>query len=477
MSHQDLDAPTQVQGFVSASEDALPEVDGYEIIREIGRGGMGCVYLAKQNSLDRLVALKMFHSDDPELAQVLVQEAQIVGKFEHPLIVPVIEVNVARQPWFFSMGYVGGEDLARKLVRGVIEPGQVVDIGIKLCEAVQYAHENNVLHLDIKPANILMDHQGQPRLTDFGLAALRATKPEGVFGTPQFMSPEQVLGKDDLGPQTDVYSIGAVLYAALTGSPPIVAIDQKDLALRIVSRQPRAIRDFGVRVPDGLSAIIFQCLEKSPAKRYASAESLRADLVAFRSGEPIKARPPSFLSRIVLFLRHHIFAASVSGSIVILLLVLVAWLLFGYFKQVRDYNQLQSQYDTLRGSLELLDRRQRIALESAVAKDHFEQGKVLLAGKPAAEAVLASIEEGEQPAKMLLDILTEFATLTGIDINELEPEQAAKAVLDSFRANYNRVTSKVDLENGEAGSAENPDSGNFIPTDNSQSHSSTAPDQ
>lgn len=433
MAQQHLDAATQVQGLVHESSESVLDCPGYEILRELGRGGMGCVYLAKQTTLDRLVALKTIRSADASLAAILLQEAKIVGQLEHPAIVPVIEVNVESQPWFFSMAYVGEEDLARRIIRRVLEPKEVVELGITLCDAIHYAHSQGVLHLDIKPANILLDRKGNPKLTDFGLAAVHQSNRQGVFGTPQFMSPEQVVGAEELKPTTDVYSLGAVLYSALTGSPPIAAANQEDLAMRVVSHRPRNFKDFGLSVPVELAAIIMQCLEKQPQRRYASADALKADLVAYQAGEPIKARPPSLYSRVVFFLRHHILAASVSSSVVILLLLLVGWVVANFFTQSMELQELQDRYSTLRGRLSLLDRQTRFEIEAAVAQEHFDQGKILLAGKPAAEAVIAAADGNEAPNEMLVEILREYAKLTEFDYEpDWDPRTLAQALLDGM---------------------------------------------
>lgn len=355
-----LDLPTQVSaccpglGNYFLVDSQLPSIAGYEIVREIGRGGMGVVYLAKQLSLNRLVALKsIVPRSGAEFSELLISEAQIVGKLNHAAIVPIYEASMTGAIWYFSMGLVAGEDLAHRLARGVLSVRQVTSIATTICDALEHAHQNGVLHLDIKPGNILLDVTDAPKLTDFGLAAIHANRirtndnsKQSTF-TPQFMSPEQALGATEVSAASDIYSLGAVMYAALVGRPPIVSANYEDLVLRVISQSPSSLRQFGLRIPRPLDAIILKCLQKNPSQRYASALDLKNDLLAFASGQPVSARPTSLLANLEYQLRRHVLAASVSGSAVLLLLVLASMIVLRSWSQSTQIIALQTDNDRL----------------------------------------------------------------------------------------------------------------------------------
>lgn len=347
--------------------------EGYEVLREIGRGGMGVVYLARQTSLDRLVAIKTFISQDLQdtRGDLLKKEARLVSRLDHPAIVPVYEVNIDASPAYFSMAYVSGENLAASISRQVLGAEATARLGERIADALNHAHHANVLHLDIKPANVLLDSKGDPKLTDFGLAALLDAPEEcnGIVGTPQFMSPEQALGKNqELTVASDIYSLGAVLYACLVGRPPIVASDKGDLILRIVSQPPVPLARFGLRVPRPLEAIVLKCLGKDPRQRYSSAEELRDDLNRFLSGDPVQARAPGVWAMLGYYLRRHVLATSVSGSVVLLLLAMVGWMTIQFVSQNRELVVLRESSIQASQTLDIYER----LIESAVAKSSAE---------------------------------------------------------------------------------------------------------
>lgn len=441
-SISDLDAVTQVSAVGVQPGDCqpcVPIIPGYEILREIGRGGMGLVCLARDVNLDRHVALKTFHAgNDANLVELLQEEARVSGKLEHPAIVPVYHVNPTSKPAYFSMAFVDGEDLARRVSRQVLEPRDAAELGAKIAEAMHHAHQQGVLHLDIKPANILLDRKGEPRVTDFGLFALLSSKKlEGVGGTPQFMAPEQAVGETEkLSPASDVYSLGAVLFAAMSGRPPLVASNEQDLILKVVSARPRPLSSYGLRIPLALDAIVMKCLEKNPEDRYTTALELKEDLHRFLNDEPTVARPPGIMDRSYFFLKQHVFAASVSGSVVLVLLAAVAAMFAGLSRhnailqaEVTSFEEMMGkQQSQFRSALLRHTEDERTHLKITedfaveMARDWYARNDLDKAAFCAAEALLAAYELGTPPSAEIEKILLEHATSNSNSKSETKAE-------------------------------------------------------
>lgn len=324
-----LDAETQLGEGLEVLGATVPVIPGYEVIRELGRGGMGVVYLARDHTLDRLVALKTFKvTKGQDTCQLLTAEARLSGRLNHSAIVPIFEVNAEGVTPYFAMAYIDGEDLTRRIGQQVYAPMDAARLGAQVASAIAHAHAAGVLHLDLKPANILLARDGSPKVTDFGLFAFISDNTQcsdGVIGTPQFMSPEQALqDTESLGPASDVYSIGAVLYASITGRPPLVASNNQELVMKVASQRPRHLQTLVSKVPVSLDTIVMKCLEKSPSKRYESAEALQKDLEAYCEGRPIDARPTGLIGKMRYQFEKHVLAASVSGSLVLLLVLFCA---------------------------------------------------------------------------------------------------------------------------------------------------------
>lgn len=288
----------------------------YELLEELGHGGMGVVYRARQTNLGRDVAVKMILRGQLATAQDrrrFFVEAEATAKLNHPNIVPVYEVGEIEGRPYFSMQLIRGETLAAKIVDGPLSNREAARIMIPICRAVNYAHEQGILHRDIKPSNILIDESGRPRLTDFGLAKQAGvheslTRTGAVLGTPTYMSPEQANGRvDAVGPRSDVYSIGTVLYHILTGRPPLVANSPVELALKILEQDPPAPRLLEPKIDRDLEMIVVRCLQKPPDLRYESAAALANDLEAFMRDEPIAARSGQFAQIVARVFRetHH----------------------------------------------------------------------------------------------------------------------------------------------------------------------------
>jgi tRNA A-37 threonylcarbamoyl transferase component Bud32 len=294
--------PTVAEGEILA--EAAPVLGtvqyfgDYELLEEIARGGMGVVFKARQVSLDRIVALKMILSgqlaNETDVRRFY-QEAQTAANLQHPNIVAIHEVGQHEGQHYFSMDYVEGHSLAELVRDHPLPPRQAVRYVRVIAEAVHFAHGRGVLHRDLKPSNVLIDAQGEPRVTDFGLAkridrdaSLTATG--AVVGTPSYMPPEQASGKRGrLGPASDVYALGAVLYELVTGRPPFRAATAMDTLLQVLEAEPASPRLLNPAISRDLETVILKCLAKDPARRYASAGELGEDLQALLDGRPVRA--------------------------------------------------------------------------------------------------------------------------------------------------------------------------------------------
>jgi hypothetical protein len=276
----------------------------YEILAEIGRGGMGVVYRVRQQSLNRVVALKMLLPGSLATAADLQRfrtEAEATAGLRHPNIVTVHEVGEFDSCHYYSMDFIDGVSLAQRLSEGPL-PGRVAArYVLAVARAMHHAHQHGILHRDLKPSNILIDRNDEPHVTDFGLAKrLHAdrgqTRTGAVLGTPGYMAPEQAAGRTrDLGPATDVYGLGAVLYECLTGRPPFHAETAVDTMMQVVERDPAPPSLLNPNVERDLQTICLKCLEKDPRNRYASAEAVAEDLRRFLDGESISASSVNLL--------------------------------------------------------------------------------------------------------------------------------------------------------------------------------------
>ncbi len=281
---------------------------GYELLAEVARGGMGVVYKARHTALDRIVALKLVltgsDASENELSRFQI-EAKAAARLDHPHIVPVYEIGEHEGQHFFSMGFVDGPSLSVRLAKGgPLPPREAADLLRKVAEAVDYAHRQGIIHRDLKPGNVLLTPSGEPKVTDFGLAkrldsehSLTATGQ--VLGTPAYMAPEQAHGdKAVIGPATDVYSLGATLFAALTGRPPFTATAIHELLIQVTEEPPPAPRTINPKVPAALEAICLKCLAKEPADRYASAGALAEDLQRFLDSKRVNASRRSSVAKV-----------------------------------------------------------------------------------------------------------------------------------------------------------------------------------
>jgi hypothetical protein len=299
---------------------------GYAIEKELGRGGMGVVYLARSVALQRPCALKMIlagvHSGDGEV-QRFQTEAQDIARLQHPGIVQVFEIGEHDGKPFMALEFCGGGSLDAVLAKNPLPPRDAAMLVKKIAAAVQTAHEAEVLHRDLKPANILLTKKGEPKVTDFGLAKKLdeqgATSTGSVMGTPSYMPPEQANGDKAIGPSADVYALGAILYECLTGRPPFRAATPLDTLLQVISDEPVPPRQLNAGVPVDLETICLKCLQKDPTRRYASAQQLGDDLKHWLKGEPIRGRPVGTVERAVKWVRSNVAVSLLAAAVLLVL--------------------------------------------------------------------------------------------------------------------------------------------------------------
>jgi WD40 repeat protein len=305
-----------------------PAIRGYEPLYELGRGSMGVVWLARDLALGRLVALKLIAAGaDPRSGARLLREGRAIAQLRHPNIVAVHALAQAGETTFLAMDFFEGGDLQTRLQNQPLAPRAAAALIRKMADALAHAHAAGVLHRDLKPSNILLDETGEPHLADFGLAAplLGAgdlTSPGQVAGTPGFLAPELLGGADRSSLQSDLYGLGAVLYVCLTGRAPFIGESTAAILVQLVDGEPPPPRLLNPAVPRDLETICLKCLEKSPARRYVSADALRDDLDRFQRDEPLEARPVSRWEKGVRWCRRKPALATVSALAVSLLLIL-----------------------------------------------------------------------------------------------------------------------------------------------------------
>ncbi|MFO0871938.1 MAG: serine/threonine-protein kinase [Pirellulales bacterium] len=419
-----VDTPTlAVDATTSARPGAKVRYFGdYEVLEEIARGGMGVVYKARQVNLKRTVALKMILAGQLASQQEVERfhaEAEAAAKLDHPNIVPIFEVGQHDGQHYFSMAFVEGESLAQRVGRGVLPPREAAELVRRVALAIGYAHVAGIVHRDLKPANVLLDREGQPRVTDFGLAKQVGTS-DGrtvtgqVLGTPSYMPPEQAGGEcGQVGPLSDVYSLGAILYCLLTGRPPFQAATPLDTLLQVMTREPVSPRQLNSDVPRDLETISLKCLEKEPARRYASAQEFANELQRYLDGRPIQARPINALARAWRWCRRNSALASTATVAAILLVVVSCVYVTSLVMKnrqltaaLRSEQVAKDEAVILRGRAEGNERQARREAERADAKaaEALDHAKRLDAKTREAEAAAEQARREELRADAETDV-------------------------------------------------------------------------
>ena len=322
-----LDKPARATARSERLADLQGELGDYELLEEVGRGGQGVVFRARQKSLNRIVALKVISLGQwASKAHVkrFRREAEAAASLDHPGIVPIYEVGDRDGSCYFSMKFVEGGQLDEVVSRTSMSIRHAAELISKVARTVHYAHEHGILHRDIKPGNILLDQQGEPHLTDFGLARLvetesTVTRTLEVLGTPSYMAPEQAAANNtQLTSATDVYGLGAVLYQLLTGHPPFAGGTTYETIKLLLETEPKQPRQLNAKIDRELSTICLKCLEKDPKRRYSSALALTEDLEHWLKHEPIQARHAGIFTRSKKWVRRNPTSALLAASLIAL---------------------------------------------------------------------------------------------------------------------------------------------------------------
>jgi tetratricopeptide (TPR) repeat protein/tRNA A-37 threonylcarbamoyl transferase component Bud32 len=422
---------------LGASSEALGErkrIGNYEILEELGRGGMGVVYKARQLGLNRLVALKMVlagaHAGEQALTRFFI-EAEAVAGLQHPNIVQIYEVSQEDGLPYFSLEYVDGGNLAGKLAGQPQPPREAARILELLASGMNYAHKQGIIHRDLKPANVLLTSDGTPKIADFGLAKRlegdsNQTKSGTLVGTPAYMAPEQASGKThEIGPLSDQYALGAILYEMLTGRPPLLGTTVLETLALVKDKDPLPPSQLQPSIPRDLETICLKCLQKEPARRYESTEALVEDLRHFLAGEPIKARPVSQMERAWRWCRRNPKVALLSALIALLVVTAGTALTALWVNSSREHLAAQ----------ERAAREQKAIDETRkLTQDRLEQARAAIAtgNIQRAGTLLISTDPLLESAQALQEVRDQLTTLR----SQIEVYAEYKKLLNNARFAY-----------------------------------------
>ena len=381
--------PTNLEprGETVGPGSSLTYIGEYRILEEIARGGMGVVFKARQEKLRRTVALKMILSGRlAGAAEVdrFQREARAAAALKHPNIVGVHEIGVHDGQHYFTMDYVESESLRERLREGSLAPQEAAELIETLARATHFAHTRGILHRDLKPANVLVDSNEQPYITDFGLAKPLAevddasqtdiTRSGQIIGTPSYMAPEQAAAKYQLvGVASDIYSLGAILYACLSGRAPFVGESTVETIRQVIHDEPVPTRVLNPRVPKDLETICLKCLSKEPYRRYGTAEDLADDLVRFQEGRPVVARPISRISKVHRWAKRNPWTAATAVLLMLITISspIVAWRELG-LRNLAESNALAARGQASRANREAdLARQRKREAEKTLARSKY----------------------------------------------------------------------------------------------------------
>ncbi|MCG8648671.1 MAG: protein kinase, partial [Pirellulales bacterium] len=340
--------------------ESLPRPFGDYLLEEvIGRGGMGIVYRATQQSLGRAVCIKLAPTGMEEQAR-LVREARLAGQLHHPNIVHVFDAGEQAGRSFIAMELVEGQPLSALLATRTLEAREAAMMLGQICDAIEFAHQNGILHRDLKPSNVIVDRSDRPRVTDFGLAkqlhlsssSTTATL-AGIAGSPSYMAPEQVRD-EELSEATDVYGLGTILYEMLSGRPPLMGNTPLETMRLVETTEPVDVGRLQVGLPKDLETICHKCLEKRPQNRYRSVGDLVADLQCFLEGVPVQARPVNRLTRAVRWIRRNRPVSIAAAAVLVTVLASLAglgWMLSQTSEALRKKTVAEANQRALAGQL------------------------------------------------------------------------------------------------------------------------------
>jgi serine/threonine-protein kinase len=338
----DTSKKTIAYGVTGEANGNPQDFGNFELLGEIGRGGMGVIWKARQKDLDRVVAIKMIlanHLASRDQVERFVAEARTMARLHHPHIVRIHETGQIAGQHYFVMEYIAGQSLADRLRdSGPISPDKAARYVCTVARAVEHLHSQGIVHRDLKPSNILLDEDDRPYVTDFGLikmlgAGSQATTTGAILGTPAYMAPEQAAGRTaEVGPLSDVYSLGAILYDLVIGRPPFQGETPIDTMLQVIEGEPTRPRWLAPDIPAPLEMIVLKCLEKNPADRYCSAAALADDLERFINGEDVEARPAGLWPKLRRWTRREPALAFRLCALVIL--VAIVHVNYVFFKPV-----------------------------------------------------------------------------------------------------------------------------------------------
>ncbi|HLJ93483.1 MAG TPA: protein kinase [Gemmataceae bacterium] len=428
-------------GLGAAPCSAGITVPGYEILGELGRGGMGVVYKARHLQLKRLAALKMIlggaHASADQLARFR-SEAEAAARLQHPNIVQIYEVGEHNGLPYFALEFMDGGSLSQRLRVSPLPPHGAAELVAMLGQAMHTAHEAGVIHRDLKPDNVLLTRWGSCKITDFGLAKQldddsAKTKSDVIIGTPSYMAPEQAMGKTrEIGPLSDVYALGAILYECLTGRPPFKAATMMETLVQVRTEEPVPPRRLQPKLPRDLETICLKCLEKQPHRRYSSARALADDLKRFLGSEPIRARRVQPWERAAKWMRRRPTAAALIGVLMVIGLALPIAVQQFSAERNKQRQAEQKRLNETRAEVQDLHARGKAAISS----EDWKQAELLLD---------KALEKAQAEQLSLADFLQKIE----VDRAEVKDRLAALHIYERFLRDRDEALFYATLAGGE----------------------------